>query len=295
MSLYLHFFGWQGDQHTISDLIKPVQADRNVNVEELVYYVRTKAGWLNTEYRVGGSIDTLRRVLAAGIPVMVEESSRVEQQFARYDDDFWDGHYLLITGYDDIAKTFLSQDAFLGPNRKVSYSELDLHWQPFNRVFILVFLPEQKSAIQSILGDNWNVDQNRQNALQQAQAETISDPKNPFAWFNVGTNLVYFERYTEAAVAYDTARQLKIPQRMLRYQFGPFIAYFHSGRTDDLLALTAYALKITNNSEEALLWQGWGLYRLGKKDEAVDAFTRALKYHPGYEDAIYALNFVQNN
>ena len=29
--------------------------------------------------------------------------------------------------------------------------------------------------------------------------------------------------------------QCGLPQRMLRYQFGPFFAYFHTGRIDDLL------------------------------------------------------------
>ncbi len=61
------------------------------------------------------------------------------------------------------------------------------------------------------------------------------------------------------------------------------------------MTLVDYALQITFNSEEALLWKGWGLYRQGKKVEAVEAFNNALKNHPGYEDAQYALNFAQNN
>jgi tetratricopeptide (TPR) repeat protein len=100
---------------------------------------------------------------------------------------------------------------------------------------------------------------------------------NPFAWFNMGTNLVYFERYREAIDAYDTARQLGLPQRMLRYQFGPFLAYFHGSRNDELLALTEYALGVTPNSEEALLWRGWALYRAGKSQEAMDHFNQALE------------------
>ena len=51
--------------------------------------------------------------------------------------------------------------------------------------------------------------------------------------------------------SYDQARKLGLPQRMLRYQFGPFMAYFHTQRNDDLMTLTEYALKITPNSEEA--------------------------------------------
>jgi tetratricopeptide (TPR) repeat protein len=82
---------------------------------------------------------------------------------------------------------------------------------------------------------------------------------------------------------------------MLRYQFGPFIANFHNGRPEDLLTLVEYALKRTPNSEEALLWQGWGLYRLGKISQAVQSFREALSHHPGYQDAEYALDFIQAN
>jgi hypothetical protein len=35
-------------------------------------------------------------------------------------------------------------------------------------------------------------------------------------------------RYEEAALAYDKAREIGLPLRMFRYQFGPFLAYFHS-------------------------------------------------------------------
>ena len=81
---------------------------------------------------------------------------------------------------------------------------------------------------------------------------------------------MYFERYREAAEAYDRARELGLPQRMLRYQFGPFFAYFHTRRMDDLKSLTEYALQITPNSEEALLWQGWMLFRNGDTQRGHD-------------------------
>ena len=82
---------------------------------------------------------------------------------------------------------------------------------------------------------------------------------------------------------------------MLRYQFGPFFAYFHAGMTTELLTVTEYALARTPNSEEALLWHGWALYRLSKKNEAVSDWQKALEYHPGYQDAQYALDFVASN
>ena len=157
----------------------------------------------------------------------------------------------------------------------------------------MVYPPEMEQTLMNVLGDNWDVDINRQHALETAQRETEEDPQNAFAWFNLGTNLTYFERYDEAANAYDTARTIGLPQRMLRYQFGPFISYFHSLRTDDLLVLTKYALGITRTSEEAMLWRGWAFYRQGDSSTALKYFRDALKIHPNYEDAELAIQTVQ--
>ncbi|MEI8132456.1 MAG: C39 family peptidase [Leptolinea sp.] len=294
LAMNLNVFGWQGDQYTISNEIKPIIGDRNVNVEELQYYVRNFAGYLKTEYRVGGDIDLLKRIVATGIPVMIEEGYIVDKNYWP-NDDRWAGHYLLINGYNDETQTFLTQDVFVGPDVEVKYADLDKRWQSFNRVYILVYPAEKEDELKQVLGTDWNVDANRKKAQETALAETKSDPNNVYTWFNLGSNLVYFERYDQASLAYDTARKIGFPQRMLRYQFGPFLAYFHSLRTDDLLVLTEYALKRTPNAEEALLWEGWGQYRLGNKLDALSYFQKALDVHPGYADATYALEYVRAN
>lgn len=291
LAMYLHFYGWDGDQFAIDTVVKPLRDDRNVNVEELAYFTHTHAGWLNLEYRVGGTVDRLKRILAAGIPVMIEEAFPLDESYWP-NDDRWAGHYLLLTGYDEERQAFISQDSYYGADRPAPYTELDQRWKAYNRVYILVYRPEQEGTVKDLLGADWDPDANRQAALEAAQAETKANPKDAFSWFNVGTNLVYFERYTEAAQAYDTARDLGLPQRMLRYQFGPFIAYFHSGRTQDLLDLVKYALQRTPNSEEALLWYGWTLYREGNTNGAVEQFRKALKANPTYQDAQYALNYL---
>ncbi|MFZ0533039.1 MAG: C39 family peptidase [Anaerolineales bacterium] len=294
LALYLRYYGWEGNQDNIAQVVKPISEDRNVNPEELVYFVRTHAGWLSAEFRVGGDLQLLKQLIAAGFPVMIEESFYFDQPYWP-NDDLWAAHYLLVTGYDDSAQTFTGQDSFHGPNQVVSYTTLDSYWQIFNRVYLLVYPPAQEEALKSILGDNWDPDLNRQHALEVSQSETQTEPNNAFTWFNLGSNLVYFERYGEAASAYDTARTLGLPQRMLRYQFGPFFAYFHAAMTTELLAVTNYALERTPNSEEALLWHGWALYRMGKKLEAVADWQKALEYHPGYQDAQYAIDFISAN
>jgi uncharacterized protein YvpB len=294
LAMYLNYYGWTGTQADIDAVVKIHRNDRNVNIDELTGFVHDHVPELNALYRVGGTLPLLRSFLANGFPVVIEEAFILDKNYWA-NDDRWSGHYLLLTGYDDEAQYFISQDTFLGANRHVSYSDLDKNWQGFNRAYILIYKPEQQSQAESLIGSAYDMDIDRRLALQTAQDETQADPTNAFAWFNLGTNLTYFERYNEAARAYDKAREIGLPQRMLRYQFGPFIAYFHAGRNDDLLALTDYALNVTTNSEEALLWRGWGLYRAGKREEALQSFQQALDARPDYQDALYAVSYVNSN
>jgi len=293
LSMMLHIFGWNGTQKDISDVIKPIIGDRNVNPEELAYWVRNYAGWLRIEYRVGGDLETLKRLLAAGYPIIVESTTSLNPEDSGWlDDDLWAAHYLLITGYDDSTQTFTAQDTYRGPDKKISYAQLLLDWKPFNYLYMIVYLPEQEDEMQGLIASNWDPDLNRQNSLTASQAATTQNPTDAFAWFNLGSNFVYFERYDEANAAYDKARELNLPQRMFRYQFGPFIANFQANRNDDLLALTDYALQRTEMSQETWLWHGWALYRKGDGKGAVKDWRKALAIHPGYQDALYALNFV---
>jgi len=286
LSMALHMYGWEGDQTDISDLIKPVVGDRNVNPEELRYYVRTQAGWLNLEYRVGGSIDSLKRLIAANYPVIVESVTSLDPNDALGPtDDLWAAHYLLLTGYDDGSQTFTIQDSYHGADLKISYSKLEEEWKPFNNLYLVMYFPQFEEEMKNLLASNWDPDLNRQNALAASQADSAKNPRDAFAWFNLGSNLVYFDRYEEAAAAYDKAREIGLPLRMFRYQFGPFLAYFHSGRNEDLLVLTDYARGVTDMSEETWLWYGYGLYRKGDNAGALKAWQKADKINPNfYED-----------
>ncbi len=271
LALYLRYYGWSGDQYDIADVVKPTRDDRNVNVEELVYYVRNYTGWLKAEFRVGGDLQRIKELLAAGFPVMIEESFPTDRSY-------WP-----------------EQDSEIGPNQSINYDLLNSRWQGFNRVYIIVYREEQEALLKNVLGDDWDVEKNREKALETAQRETEEDSQNVFAWFNLGTNLVYFEKYSQAAQAYDTARTIGWPQRMLRYQFGPFIAYFHVGRTEDLLNLTKWALQISRTSEEAMLWRGWAFYQEGDKSTALSYFNNALKIRSDYDDALWAIDYVNAN
>ncbi len=297
LAMALRMYGWQGNQDDIANVIKPVPQDRNVNPEELRYFVLNYAGWLRAEYRVAGDIDTLKRLLAANYGVVIEEASKLPLEDANGPrDDLWDAHYLLITGYNDNTNTFTAQDPLRGPDKQVAYDQLMIDWKPFNYLYMVIYLPQDENEVKGILGSNWDPNQNRQNALEIDQAAVTSNSNDAFAWFNLGATLTYFEQYNEAARAFDKAFTIGLPQRMTRYQFWPFVAYYNAGNTDYLIQLTESTYKPINGNyaEEALLWHGYALLRKGDATGALADWNRAIVVHPGYCDAEKAINdFVQ--
>ena len=143
LAMTLRMYGWEGDQYDIASIIKPIDKDRNVNPEELRYYVLNEAGWLRAEYRVAGDVHLLKRLLAANYPVIVEAATIIDPQDAAGPaDDLWAAHYLLITGYDDATGTVTAHDPLRGPDRKIPYDTLMEDWKPFNYLYMVIYLPE---------------------------------------------------------------------------------------------------------------------------------------------------------
>jgi len=144
------------------------------------------------------------------------------------------------------------------------------------------------------LGDAADVDADYRVALERAQqeAQTLTGEAAAFAWFNVGTNRVYFKDYGGAAQAFDEARKVGLPYRMLWYQFGPYVSYYSLSRYQDVIDLATFAINGAIGEpglEEAYYWRGLAEQALGQRSEAVEDFRTALVRHPGYQLAIEAL------
>jgi tetratricopeptide (TPR) repeat protein len=293
LAMMLRMYGWEGDQYDIAQIIKPIDKDRNVNPEELRYYILNEAGWLRAEYRVAGDIELLKRLLAANYPVLIEAATTIDPEDSLGpSDDLWAAHYLLVTAYDDATQSVTAHDPLRGPDRLIPYDQLIEDWKPFSYLYMVIYLPDDEPEVAAILGDAWDAEANRRKALDIAQDATAADPEDGFAWFNLGSALVYFERYQEAAQAFDNSFTLGLPLRMTRYQFWPFVAYYNADRIEYLLQLTENTYKIINGqySEEALLWHGYGLLRQGDIAGAAADWNKALSVHPRYCDAERAIN-----
>ncbi len=252
----LSYFGRRTTQADIAAALRPFKDDKNVSPEELAAYARSEG--LRALARVNGSPEMLRQLLAAGVPVMIETWHEPKPNDGM-------GHYRLLIGFDDAAQEWIAYDAYdargLKKDRpyagiRLPYDEVASLWPVFNRTYLLIYDEARAAAVEQVVGDDLNDASMWSRALTAAEAAVKQKADDPFAWFNLGTDLVALARFDEAARAYDRARQLGLPWRMLWYQFGPFRAYYETGRHDEVIALADATLRTAQHVEELFFWRG---------------------------------------
>jgi tetratricopeptide (TPR) repeat protein len=291
LTLVLNYYGVAVDQFDVAGVVRPNYEDRNVSPGELVGYVNEHTPLRAAAY-AGGDLETLRRLLRAGLPIIIEKGLEPDAATG------WMGHYLTVYGYDDVTGHFLVRDTFLGPWRGdglASYEATEQYWAQFNNAFIVVYPAERATDVAAALGPTfadpaamWAA------AAERARQTARLQPDNAFAWFNLGTSLTELAKlnagdpalYEAAAAAYDQARLLGLPPRMVWYQFGPYQAYLAAGRHDDVLALTAATLENQGgrNVEETYYYRGLALAAAGDEAGAQAALARAAELNPAMAD-----------
>jgi hypothetical protein len=286
LTMGLNYWGWQGTQATAAHTLKPDPEDKNVTPEQMVDFINDDIPDLKAVSRHAGDILLIKRLILAGYPVVIETGFVPDG----YD---WMGHYRLIVGYSDPEASFYVFDSYLGEGggqgRVERYDYIDEVWQHFNRAYLVIYRPEQEAHLAGILGDNWDPVLNAQHALRVAQIEAQTDRGNPFAWFNLGTSFALAGQYEQATIAYDEARNIGLPWRMLWYQFGPFEAYLNTNRLDDVLALARANLNNTPYVEETYYYRGMAYMKEGQYSEAEYQFRQAIQHNPNFTPAHQAL------
>jgi tetratricopeptide (TPR) repeat protein len=290
LAMALDYLGSQLTQADIAAALKPDQDDKNVSPEEMAAFARSNG--FHAMVRANGDYDHLRLLLSNGVPVLIETWLEQEPGNGM-------GHYRLLTGYDDAAQQWTLFDSYVSagvdanqPYRGIhlSYADMDPLWAVFNRTYVLIYTDNLAPTVLGIVGDQADDASMWQQALRQAQAEVERRPDDPFAHFNLGTDQVAMGQYEQAAAAYDRARVIGLPWRMLWYQFGPFKAYYETGRYEELDSLVKATLATAGNIEEIYYWKGMGLAAQGDAAGARRAWQRALELNPHCAPAEAALN-----
>ena len=314
LSMYLSYYKWGLTQNEAADVLKPNPRDKNVMPYEMIDYVNNYT-FQRALFRYGADLQTIKALLSAGFPVMVEMGFEP----ANLKKEGWMGHYLLLIGYDDARQIFNTQDSYLLSHPpgggeaipeewwtnfkgfEVPYSDLQKAWRAFNNVLIVVYPAEKENDVLNALGPLATDAAANRIAYNRAVDEATSLPAvrdRYFAWFNAGTSLVNLQDYVGAAQAYDTAfslypeiNQEDRPYRMMWYQTGPYFAYYYSGRYEDVIRLADQTLSNMAEPilEETYYWRALSYYALGDSEQAVADLRESLKYHPGFGPSLVTL------
>jgi hypothetical protein len=290
LAMALSYWGWKGDQRDTAAFNKPDPRDKNVMPWELADFVTEKTNF-KVMIRVGGDLQTLKSLIAAGFPVIIEKG------FEGPKFDGWMGHYEVLNAYDDNKARFTAQDSYMGPNIAVSYDAAISNWRAFNYLYIVVYPTEHEGQVFSVVGPFADEAYSYQVAAQKALQESnkLSGRDRFFAWFNRGTNLVYLKDFAGAATAYDAAfanysaiPEKERPWRMVWYQTGPYFAYFYTQRYQDVINLATTTLDAMNEPilEESYYWRGRAKLALKDVNGAIADFRSSLKYHPGFSPTL---------
>lgn len=278
LAMALSYYGWRGTQREAAAVLKPDPEDKNVSPEEMAAFARSLG--LGARVRVNGDLELLKRLLRSGFPVIIETGFEPDPKQG------WMGHYKLLIGYSDRAGQFIIMDSYMGPNQGVPYEEVDRYWRHFNRTYLVIYPPEAEGRLREGIGPVWDDDHRMwEEALARAQAELAANPQDAFAWFNAGAALLRLGRAADAAVAFDQARALRLPWRILWYRFEPFEAYLAVGRYADVIALADANLRVTPYVEEWYDYKGQALLALGDRDRARALFEQALRFNPNFRAA----------
>lgn len=293
LAMHLSYFGLKIGQDAIGAALRPFKDDKNVSPEELAAYAEAQG--LAAIARVNGDPERLRQLLIAGLPVLIETWYEPKPNDGM-------GHYRLIVGFDDATGEWIAYDSYDSrgvvkgqpyQGIRLSYREVDALWAVFNRAYVVIYDPSQTATVERILGDDLDDANMWARSLAAAEAAIAADARDRFAWFNLGSSLTALGRYHEAADAFDRARRIGLPWRMLWYQFAPFRAYYEAGRYDEVHALAEATLRTSGPViEELFFWKGLARYAQGDREAAREAWQRAVDLNPNFSDPRAALEVV---
>ncbi|MDX1994995.1 MAG: C39 family peptidase [bacterium] len=294
LTMALSYFGYSDDQGRAANWLKPNSEDKNVSPWQMVEYVNTQVSDIDvySTIRYGGTLERLKALVANQFPVIIEAGYDPERA-----NQGWMGHYLLVIGYDDAQGVIITHDSYAGASLAYTYEHIEEHWQHFNYIYMPLYASAREADLMEVLGTDADPTQNLINAFEIAREEATADQSDPFAWFNMGSILVELELYPDAAIAFNTARNLGLPWRMMWYQFGPYEAYYQTGDYQTILEI---ATAIRNDGggqyvEETFYYAGLAREGLGETQRAIENYNATLAFNPNFTPARERLNALQGS
>ena len=284
LSMAMSWYGVKVPQEELASKMRPFQHPKGDNDDKTIFTYEF-VNWAN-EYgleaigRVNGDIELLRKFIANGIPVVVKTWLKPNEDI---------GHFRFVTGYDDNKKIIVQDDSYEGPNKKIGYYDFLTMWQAFNYSYVVVYTPDLKDKVESIIGEDVDEKVAWENALRRAEEESKKDENNPYPYFNMSVASYHLEDYERSVKEFEKVENI-LPRRMLWYQIEPIKAYQKLKNYDKVFEISEKILENGNRSfSELYMIRGEIYLEQGLKDKAREQFELALKYNENQESTVTVL------
>ncbi|HSW89664.1 MAG TPA: C39 family peptidase [Patescibacteria group bacterium] len=276
-SMILQYFGHSVSQVETKQALRTTSGDKNVFTPEIQTYLKNTYN-LESKLGFGGDLQMLKTLFTNGFYVMVEDWLHPGEDI---------GHNTIIRGFDDDRQVVISDDSFIGAGVTFPYDVfVNNQWKAFNREYLIVYTKDKEPLLKAILASRFDDKAMWQHAIDINTSETKSAPNDMYAWFNLGSSYYGAGSFSQAKTAFDKAKAIGWPRRMLWYQIQPIQTYNKVGEYQKALDLIAEGL--AGNQEFAELhYEAAVAYKgLGQLDRARSEVQLALSFAPKYAPAL---------
>lgn len=290
LSMALSYYGISASQERLAAELRPWNNlrgdndDKSTPPDELA--AKAQEYGLVPYFRANGTIERLEELLAAGEPVIVRTLLYPDKDFA---------HYRVIKGYDRATQEIIQDDSLQGKNIRYSY-EAFLHlWKPFNYAYLVLTKPENKGAIETILGDELDARIAWDHVRDRAIIDLQRNGRDTTARFNFIVASYYLGDYTRATEEFESIEH-DLPMHTLWYQLEPIAAYFELKNYARVYSLTQKIFDDNNRGySELYLLRGKSFLAEGNTEAAKAEFAKAVYYNIHSKSAEEALGLVAND
>ncbi len=239
-AMALSYFGIKVDPNSVSAVLRPNKdwkGFKNVESPYIVDYLRSQG--VQAQAFEGGSVDRIKRLVAAGVPVIVG-------QWQNRTDHAGVGHWRVVRGYDDAKGIFLLNDSMIGAAVPMTYAEFDDLWPLYDYVYIPLWNDRLAPAVQQVMGAEMDPKVNVARAIAYMQSRIKEQPTNAELYFGLGGAYFKAGDNQKAVEMYRKAKSMGVLNRTpwaLWYQSWPVTAMVNLGLDDEALQLAQETIK----------------------------------------------------
>lgn len=186
-----------------------------------------------------GSPDLLRRLLARGIPVVVQQRLQSGSNVAHF-----------RTVYGDQGGRFLISDPLRGPGLQLSEAELMALWHFYNGESLGAYPPAREGDVRAVLGEDFRAAAKWRRLRSLEEQNIRAQPNDPYSWWGLGKANLWLGNVQAAATHFDRAVALGVPMQDYLYRQEAFEAWTKAGEHHKTLTLTQRALQQFPDSKE---------------------------------------------